>query len=113
MATSSDTSVLADQLQRLNIDKIESYPNSHPETNPVDIYRSHITTLLHGVTGIDTNLIYPAVQWTQSLDKGDALLAVPALRVKGKKPGELAEEWVSKVKQAVCWPIEKIHSLTG
>lgn len=105
----SGSSVLADQLQRLNIDKIDSYPNAHPETNPVDIYRSHITTLLHGVTGIDTSIIYPAVQWTQSLDKGDAILAVPALRVKGKKPAELAEEWVSKVGQQCSLRHEFAH----
>ena len=93
----SDGNALASQLQQLGLDKVESHPNAHPETNPVDIYRSHITTLMHEITGIDTALIYPAVQWTQSLDKGDAILAVPALRVKGKKPGDLAQEWVAKV----------------
>lgn len=89
--------VLAEQLQQLNIDQIESYPNCFPDTNPVDIYRSHITTLMHQVTGIDPSIIYQAVQWTQSLDKGDAILAIPALRVKGKKPQELAEQWLAKV----------------
>lgn len=97
MATTKDVNTLADQLKQLGIDKVEHYPNCHPETNPIDIYRSHITGLLHEITGIDTSIIYPAIQWTQSLDKGDAIVAVPALRVKGKKPNELAEEWVSKV----------------
>ncbi|KAJ4211102.1 arginyl-tRNA synthetase [Fusarium solani] len=92
----SDGNALAEQLQKLGIDKVESYPNCHPDTNPVDIYRSHITGLLQEITGVDPKIIYPAIQWTQTLDKGDAILAVPALRVKGKKPGELAEEWVSK-----------------
>ncbi|KAF5007232.1 hypothetical protein FDECE_6426 [Fusarium decemcellulare] len=94
MAT--DGNALAGQLQKLGIDKVESYPNCHPDTNPVDIYRSHITGILHEITGVDPKIIYPAIQWTQTLDKGDAILAVPALRVKGKKPQELAEEWVSK-----------------
>ena len=93
----ADGNSLADQLSKLGLNKIESYPNSYPEINPVDIYRSHITDLLHGVTGVDPTIIYPAIQWTQTLDKGDAILAVPALRVKGKKPGDLAQEWVSKV----------------
>lgn len=93
---SVDPNALAAQLERLGLDKVERYPNCFPETNPVDVYRSHITSLMHEVTGIDTALIYPAVQWTQSLDKGDAILAVPALRVKGKKPNELAVEWIAK-----------------
>lgn len=95
--TSVDPNALAAQLERLGLDKVERYPNCFPETNPVDVYRSHITSLMHEVTGIDTALIYPAVQWTQSLDKGDAILAVPALRVKGKKPNDLAVEWIAKV----------------
>ncbi|KPM43684.1 Arginine--tRNA ligase, cytoplasmic [Neonectria ditissima] len=93
---SVDTNALAAQLERLGLDKVDKYPNCFPDVNPVDIYRSHITSLMHEVTGIDTAIIYPAVQWTQSLDKGDAILAVPALRVKGKKPAELAEEWIAK-----------------
>jgi arginyl-tRNA synthetase len=97
MAT--DGNALAQQLQQLGINNIESYPNCHPDTNPVDIYRSHITSLLAPITGVDPAIIYPAIQWTQTLDKGDAILAVPALRVKGKKPQELAEEWASKVRR--------------
>ncbi|KAI5465386.1 hypothetical protein BGZ63DRAFT_373448 [Mariannaea sp. PMI_226] len=93
---SVDANALATQLEALGLDKVEKYNNCFPETNPVDIYRSHITGLMHEITGVDTSIIYPAVQWTQSLDKGDAILAVPALRVKGKKPNELSEEWVSK-----------------
>ena len=80
--------------------KISSYPNSSPEVNPVDIYRSHITDLLVQVTGVESKIIYPALAWTSTLDKGDLTLAVPALRVKGKKPTELAKEWVDKVRTA-------------
>lgn len=86
--------------------ELDQYPNCYPGMNPVDVYRSHITTLLHGVTGVDTAIIYPAIQWTQSLDKGDMILAAPALRVKGKKPTELAEEWAEKVRSSpVCLPL--------
>ena len=37
------------------------------------------------------------LQWTQTQDKGDLMLPVPALRIKGKKPDELATEWAQKV----------------
>lgn len=81
----------------LPVDKLDPYPGCFPAVNPVDVYRSHLTTLLHGVTGVDTSIIYPALQWTQSVEKGDLILAAPALRIKGKKPTELAEEWAAKV----------------
>lgn len=78
--------------------KVPKMPNTFPELNPVDIYRSHITELLASVSGIDEKIIYPAVQWTQTLDKGDLVIAVPALRQKGKKPDEFAKELAEKVR---------------
>ncbi|OLN81416.1 Arginine-tRNA ligase, cytoplasmic 2 [Colletotrichum chlorophyti] len=91
---------MADQitarLEKLSVSNLESFPNCYPEINPIDIYRSHITSLLHDVTGVDKPIIYNALQWTQSLDKGDLVLAVPALRIKGKKPAELTAEWLEK-----------------
>ncbi|PKS10138.1 hypothetical protein jhhlp_001888 [Lomentospora prolificans] len=95
-ARPADAAEGAGVLDSLPVDKLESYPNCYPAVNPVDVYRSHLTTLLHDVTGVDKAIIYPALQWTQSSDKGDLILAAPALRVKGKKPTELAEEWVAK-----------------
>jgi arginyl-tRNA synthetase len=76
---------------------LPKYPNCYPEVNPVDIYRAHLTSILTEVTGVDAAIIYPALQWTQTLEKGDLVLPIPALRVKGKKPAELAAEWVAKV----------------
>lgn len=91
-----------DQLVKLTSDLSlseirDKFPTCYPETNPTDVYRLHLTKVLEKITGVDPNIIYPAVQWTQGLDKGDLMLAVPALRVKGKKPNELAEEWGTKV----------------
>lgn len=78
-------------------DSIPSYPNCHPDVNTVDVYRAHLTSLLTKVTGVDATIIYPALAWTQTLEKGDLVLPVPALRVKSKKPAELAAEWAEKV----------------
>ncbi len=50
------------------------------------------------LTGVDAAIIYPVLAWTLTLEKGDMVLPVPALRVKGKKPAELAEEWAEKVR---------------
>jgi arginyl-tRNA synthetase len=92
---------LADRLTSLGLDgPLEEYPNCYPAVNIVDVYRAHLTSLLADVTGVDPAIIYPALAWTQTLEKGDLVLPVPALRVKGKKPPELAEEWAAKVVQA-------------
>ncbi|KAH8805523.1 putative Arginyl-tRNA synthetase, cytoplasmic [Xylogone sp. PMI_703] len=88
--------LLSEKLKSLSITTLPQYPNCYPISNPVDIYRAHITSILSEITGVDGQIIYPVLAWTQTLEKGDLILPVPALRVKGKKPNELAEEWVSK-----------------
>ncbi|MCJ1252996.1 hypothetical protein MMC24_000803 [Lignoscripta atroalba] len=64
--------------------------------NPVDGYRTHISEALAPITGVSAEDIYSKLQWTQTQDKGDLTLAVPALRIKGKKPNEQAAEWGGK-----------------
>jgi hypothetical protein len=89
---------LAEKLKKLSLaTPLPKYPNCFPEINPVDIYRAHLTSILTEVTGVDAAVVYPALQWTQTLEKGDLVLPIPALRIKGKKPAELGEEWVAKV----------------
>lgn len=73
------------------------FPKSYPSLNPVDAYREHISERLASITGIEAPEIYTKLQWTQTQDKGDLMLPVPALRIKGKKPNELAAEWAEKV----------------
>lgn len=97
----ASTSALADKLKSLNLERpLPKYPNCYPEYNPTDVYRAHLTELLTEVTGVDSSILYNALQWTQTLEKGDLVLPIPALRIKGKKGPELialAEEWVAKV----------------
>ncbi|KAI6246658.1 Arginine--tRNA ligase, cytoplasmic [Erysiphe necator] len=78
------------------VDDLPKYPNCFPELNIVDLYRAHLTSILTKVTGVDESIVYPALQWTQTLEKGDLILPIPALRIKGKKPNELASEWIEK-----------------
>ncbi|TVY56761.1 Arginine--tRNA ligase, cytoplasmic [Lachnellula cervina] len=93
----AESSPLADKLKSLSLTTpLPKYANCYPEANPVDIYRAHITSILTEVTGVDAAVIYPALQWTQTLEKGDLVLPIPALRVKGKKPDQLAAEWLEK-----------------
>ena len=89
---------LHEHLQSLNInDPLPVFPDSNPTSNPVDVYRCYISHLLAPITGVDISLVYPALEWTQTLDKGDLIVPVPRLRIKGRKPDELAKEWAEKV----------------
>lgn len=88
---------LADTLRCIGINQLPSFHNAFPELNPVDLYRTHLSGLLAPITGADSKVIYNAIQWTQTLDKGDCCLPVPALRVKGKKPDETAKQVVEQV----------------
>ncbi|KAK9423025.1 putative arginine--tRNA ligase [Seiridium unicorne] len=97
MATDTSVDNVTKQLKDLSLPPLDKYPNCFPEINPIDIYRSHLTSILHKITEVDTKVIYNALQWTLSLDKGDLVLAIPALRVKGK-PEELGKKWLEK------WP---------
>lgn len=80
------------------VDSTANVQASFTAINPVDVYRAHISKELTSLTGLDATEIYPRLQWTQTLDKGDLVLPVPALRIKGKKPNELAAEIVEKVR---------------
>ena len=104
---------LASSLQSLGVSKIPSLPDvsSYPTLNQIDIYRSHITELLEPITGASAKVIYPALQWTQTLEYGDLMLPVPALRIKGKKPDELAKEISDKV-YCVVLEVMVLHVLT-
>ncbi|KAL4803435.1 hypothetical protein BDV18DRAFT_162997 [Aspergillus unguis] len=72
------------------------FPGSFPSLNPVDVYRDHIAEHIGALTGIDPAKIWPRLQWTNTLDKGDLVLAIPALQIKGKSPGDIGKELVEK-----------------
>lgn len=94
MAADASFENLARQFTHLPL--IDRLPNCFPDVNPVDIYRAHITSILSDITGADKSVIYPVLQWTATLDKGDLMLAIPALRIKGK-PDDLGKQWLEKV----------------
>ncbi|KAL9614321.1 MAG: hypothetical protein Q9167_001204 [Letrouitia subvulpina] len=66
------------------------------KSNPVDIYRSHISDLLAPITGKPASEIYDRLSTTITLDKGDLGLPVPALRVPPKEAAAKAQEWSEK-----------------
>ncbi|KAL9058027.1 MAG: hypothetical protein Q9162_002019 [Coniocarpon cinnabarinum] len=81
---------LTASLHQLGIKSLPSFANACPVHNPVDVYRAHIASVVASIAGVKPEIVYPALQWTSTLDKGDLTLPVPALRLKGQKPDELA-----------------------
>ncbi|KAI9890175.1 MAG: hypothetical protein M1814_004457 [Vezdaea aestivalis] len=101
---------LTSKLESFGLQTLPSQPNSFPLLNPVDIYRLHLSSILADVTGVDRKIIYPALSWTQTLDKGDMVLPIPALRIKGKKPAELAAEWIPKFPESPLVEKPTVHA---
>lgn len=97
MAKPTGIDQLTTLVNGLSLDSIaEKYPQAHPEINPLDFYRAHLSNVLAGISGVDSQIIFPVINWTTGLDKGDFVLAVPALRIKGQKPDALATKWAEE-----------------
>ncbi|AGO14255.1 AaceriAFL206Cp [[Ashbya] aceris (nom. inval.)] len=95
----SNTTMLGDtisqQLAKLSIQAPTKMEGSHPEANVVDLIRNYITDELSRISGVAGPLIYEALEWTNTLERGDLLIPVPRLRIKGSNPKDLAAEWAS------------------
>lgn len=87
------------QLQKLHVQQPD-IPGCFPSLNPFDFYRIHLANDLSELTGAQPKTIYPLLQRTSTLDKGDLLLPVPALRITGEKPDVLASRWADQVIRA-------------
>jgi arginyl-tRNA synthetase len=83
---------LTDKLKTFGLDQVPAEPNTYPALNPYDLYRSHVAQLLSQSTGIDSKIIYPALQRTVKTEHGDLQMAVAALRQKRKDMKEFARE---------------------
>lgn len=63
--------------------------------NPFDFYRQHIAEKLSPIVNRPVEDITKILSWTITLDKGDLMLPTAALREKGVKPQDRAEEIAS------------------
>ncbi|EMC94170.1 hypothetical protein BAUCODRAFT_124891 [Baudoinia panamericana UAMH 10762] len=102
----ADMDDISTQLQKLGLSQPPVFPGVQlfPQYNPVDVYRGYIIEQINRITSVEPSIINNAVAWTQDLKHGDLVLPVPALRLKGKKPDELAVEIAN---QFDCPIIEK------
>ncbi|KAK6197346.1 arginyl-tRNA synthetase [Scheffersomyces amazonensis] len=88
---------ISDNLAKLGLDEPTTVlANSTPKFNVVDVFRNYITSELHRLTEIDSQLIFNALNTPATLDKGDLILPLPQLKLKGnpkEKAGEIAENF--------------------
>ncbi|KAI1204192.1 arginyl-tRNA synthetase [Annulohypoxylon truncatum] len=97
MAPANGINHLLSKLDNLTLESIaDKYPATYPEVNPFDLYRVHIAEVLAPITSVAAENIRPVLSWTNALDKGDFILPIPALRIKGAKPDALGAEWAAK-----------------
>ncbi|KAL3452810.1 hypothetical protein BJX65DRAFT_155086 [Aspergillus insuetus] len=96
MASADSLPAAVESLSLQTTSETSKFPNCYPSLNPVDIYREHIAEQLAPVAGVDAEKIYTRLQWTNTLDKGDLVLPVPSLQIKGKKPNDLCQELAEK-----------------
>lgn len=89
-------------LKGFGLSDVPQGPNTYPERNPFDLYRTHIAELVSSVLPeAKKDVVQGALQWTTTLDRGDLILPVPALRLpKGTKPADVA----TKIADAVSIP---------
>jgi arginyl-tRNA synthetase len=62
---------------------------------PLDVYRAHLIDFLLKHTACDIQILYDSIQTSNTLSHGDLVVPVPRLRLKGKKPDEVAADIAS------------------
>ncbi|MCJ1363068.1 hypothetical protein MMC16_002174 [Acarospora aff. strigata] len=90
---------------------LPQYTQSNPLLNPIDVYRSYLTEILVGVTGVNAETVFPTLQWARTLDRGDLVLAVPQLQARGAKPAAAAAEWAQKFKPNALFSTPEAESI--
>lgn len=89
---------LAGQFAKLGLDQTIPLPASaDPIHNPIDVFKTYISSKLAPITGVDANTIFGALDLpTPKGGQGDLVLPVPRLgKLKGK-PMDLASQWASE-----------------
>ncbi|KAK7675941.1 hypothetical protein QCA50_021122 [Cerrena zonata] len=84
---------ISEGLSKLGLEQPETIKDSNPDFNILDVLRNYITAELHAVSGVDKAIIFDALNIPATLDKGDLLVPLPRLRLKGIDLKAKAIEW--------------------
>lgn len=86
---------LSEQLSKLHLQAPEFIEGSYPEYNVVDLCRNYIAGQLSKLTGVDKKIAYDSLAWSIVLEKGDLIVPLPRLRLKGDLV-QMAKDLASK-----------------
>lgn len=95
----SDVKVISQQLKTLGIDTPQVVEGSFPEHSVLDLLRNYITDELHELTKVDKKIVFESLDIPNTLEKGDLIIPIPRLRLKGINPKEKAVEWAAAFKK--------------
>lgn len=95
LARNMSVQTITSNLQALGLSQPAPYVDSQPEFNVIDVIRNYITDELSTISGVDKALIFPALDTPSTLEKGDLIIPLPRLRLKGVNPKEKATEWAA------------------
>lgn len=94
---STSVKSITEGLQHLGLQqpKVAAEGTSLPDYNVIDVARNYISNELHRITEVDPKIIFESLDTPAVLDKGDLIIPIPRLRLKGVNPKEKAAEWAS------------------
>lgn len=93
MSGAQDMKSISEGLTKLGLTQPESLKDSFPEANVNDVLRNYITNELHRISNVDKEIIFESLDSPTTLEKGDLIVPLPRLRLKGINPKEKAAEW--------------------
>lgn len=79
-------------LSKLGLSQPTALPSSYPDFNVYDLLRNYVADELSLISSVDKSLILQSLDSPNSLDKGDLIIPLPRLKVKGNIK-EKAVEW--------------------
>jgi arginyl-tRNA synthetase len=89
---------LLNLLKDLSVSEVSAdVPDASVLTNPLDVWRSALATILADILGEEATDTYKSIQWPNNIFNGDLSVTLPKLRP-GCKVAELSFEIMDKVR---------------
>lgn len=87
------TTTITAALGKLGLQQPSSNDISYPDYNVVDVLRNYIADELNRISEVDRSTILQSLDSPNTLDKGDLIIPLPRLKLKGVNPKDKAQEW--------------------
>lgn len=91
--SSENMSTITQGLSQLGLEQPQGTGCSYPQYNVIDVLRNYIADELNKITQVDKEVIFQSLDSPNTLDKGDLIIPLPRLKLKGINPKDKAQEW--------------------